>query len=217
MKRRAQLARALAAVGALISWAALALQFYLLLVQLGAPLLAVWRFVGFFTILANFLVAIALTYAALWPRRREGLGSARGDLAVATTIAMVGLTYSLLLRATWNPQGAAKLADVMLHDAAPLVGVAWFLLRPRGRLGVADVAVALIFPLLYVVYALARGAADGWYAYWFLDPHRLGVAQLALSMVGLAAAFLAAAAILALVSNGINARDGDLPQRPEFR
>jgi hypothetical protein len=211
VRRRASLARAFAAVGALVVWAALALQFYLLLGKLGG--LAVWRFVGYFTILTNILVAVMLTSAAL----RRSRGAARFELAVATAIAIVGIVYSLLLRQIWDPQGADKLADAMLHDAAPLVCVAWFLLRPRRRLGVADVAAALIFPLLYVLYALARGAADGWYAYWFLDPHRLGVAQMALNIAGLTLAFLAVAAVLAYVSNRLNAGDGALSQSSEFR
>ncbi len=51
---------------------------------------------------------------------------------------------------------------------------------------------------------MARGAADGWYAYWFLDPSRLAPAQMALNVVGLSLAFGAMAAVLALVSNRLN-------------
>jgi hypothetical protein len=204
MAPRDKIAWILAGIGALIGWLALALQFYLLLGQLGAPWLAAWRFVGYFTILTNLLVAVALTHAALAYERRNGLGSPRFDLAVVTAIAMVGLLYSALLRETWNPQGLQKLDDALLHDVAPLVCVVFFLLRPRGRLGLVDAAFALIFPLLYLAYALARGAADGWYAYWFLDPRRLGAGHLTLSVCGLFAAFLAAAAVLASLSNRLN-------------
>jgi hypothetical protein len=206
VRNRASLARGLAAVGALLVWAALALQFHLLVGKIGG--LAVWRFLGYFTILTNILVAVTLTSAAL----RRGRGAARFELAVATAVAIVGIVYSLLLRQIWDPQGADKLADALLHDVAPALCVVWFGLAPRRRLGWVDGAAALIFPLLYVLYALARGAADGWYAYWFLDPRQLGAAQMALNIAGLTLAFLAVAAVLAFVSNRLNAGDGALSQ-----
>jgi hypothetical protein len=205
MTLRETLARALAALGGLLVWSALALQLYLLLGQVWPPLLAAWRFVGYFTILTNLLAAVALSHAALRYERRDGLGAAAFELAVATAIAMVGLVYSLLLRATWNPQGLQKLADAALHDVAPLVCVSYFLLRARRRLRRADVLWALVFPLGYVLYAMARGAADGWYAYWFLDPRHLSAGRMALSVGALSAAFLAMASVLALISNQLNA------------
>jgi hypothetical protein len=58
---------------------------------------------------------------------------------------------------------------------------------------------AALSPLGYLAYAMARGAADGWYAYWFLDPSRLSPADMAVSIAALLAAFclIAAALILA--------------------
>ena len=197
--RRERFARALAAAGALLGGAALALQLVLLAGVLNSPGLAVWRFLGYFTLLSNVL-AFAVLLRGAW----VGQSAPRLELATATAIAMVGLVYTLLLRATWNPQGWQKIADSLLHDVTPLLFVAWFLLRPRGALGGADVLRALIFPLAYVVYALARGAADGWYAYWFLDPSRQTPAQMAISVLGLAVAFAVVAAALAFASNRVN-------------
>jgi len=34
---------------------------------------------------------------------------------------MVGAGYTLLLRHLWNPQGAQKLADILLHDVVPVL------------------------------------------------------------------------------------------------
>lgn len=195
---RSTLARALAGVAALLGLAALGLQYALLARGLGSPALAAWRFLGFFTLLSNALVVVVALGAFL---RRS---APRLELATATAIAMVGLVYSALLRATWNPEGWQKLADSLLHDVAPVVFVAFFVAAPRRRLGVVDGLCALIFPLAYVLYAMARGAADGWYAYWFLDPSRLAPAQMALNVVGLSLAFGAMAAVLALVSNRLN-------------
>lgn len=202
---RDRLARSLAAFGAVIGWAALTLQFVLLARTLaaeggGLPL-AAWRFLGFFTILTNIVAAAAMTQTALRYERRAGLAAPRGELAAATAIGMVGLVYTLLLRATWDPKGLQKFADIALHDATPLVALSVFLLRRRPALRIGDVGFALVMPVGYVVYALARGAIDGWYAYYFLDPRRMTASQMALNIVGLAVAFLVLAFALRWASN----------------
>ena len=199
MRMRDRLARALAAVGLVIGVIALALQFALTLGKFealgGNWIDAIWRLAGFFTILTNVLVTGVLAAATL------GRRTPRFELSVATAIAIVGLVYSLLLRATWRPAGWDKLADALLHDIAPPLFVAYFLLRTRVSLGLRDAAIALIFPVLYIVYALARGAVDGWYAYWFLDPRNLSATQMALNLVGLTAVFLAMSLTLMWLSN----------------
>ena len=202
---RETLARGLAAAGAALGVAALALQFQLTLRLIegsgGSTALAIWRYVGYFTILTNMFAVLTLAHAAWRPQARSGLGAPRVELAAATAMAMVGLVYSWLLRATWNPQGAQKVADALLHDVMPIWVVAWFLLRRRARLGFLDAPFALIFPLGYVVYALVRGEADGWYAYWFLDRSQLSAGQMALNALGLAAGFLVMAGALSGLAN----------------
>ena len=150
--RREDFARGLAVLGAGLGWAALALPFVLITRQIGAPALAAWRFVGFFTILSNLLVAAVLTRAAL-----HRPCSPRLELGCATAIVMVGLVYILLLRATWNPLGAQKLADMALHAVAPVLYLAYFLARLRPALSLLDARAALAFPLGYVASARARG------------------------------------------------------------
>jgi hypothetical protein len=63
-----------------------------------------------------------------------------------------------------------------------------------------DILWALVPPALYCVYALARGTADGFYAYWFLNPTLQTPAQTAWSIVVL----LAAVAVIAGVLNTID-------------
>jgi hypothetical protein len=78
-----------------------------------------------------------------------------------------------------------------------LFAVTW-LLGPHDGLRPRDIGWAILLPALYAFYALGRGAIDGWYAYWFLDPSRQGFAQLGqsiallLAAVGLIAATLVA-------------------------
>jgi hypothetical protein len=197
---RAKAARLIATTGAVLGWAALILQLILLIrliqSQGGTLLEAVWRFVGYFTILTNIAAAAVLTYAAMRPDRRYGLSDPRVALSVTVALAMVGIVYSAVLRALWSPQGWQKIADVTLHDIAPVVFVFFFLFRGHGPLRWRDSAYAVVMPTAYVAYAFARGAANGWYAYDFLDPSKLGVVQVSLNIAGLTLAFLAVALVL---------------------
>jgi hypothetical protein len=160
-----------------LGWAALIIQRIVLVAlirsQGGTLLSGVWRFVGYFTILTNIVAAAVLTHAAVRPENRYGLVHPRLELSVAAAIATVGIVYSAALRDLWKPQGWQKIADVALHDVTPIVFVLFFLLRRYDTLRWRDSVYAVVIPLSYVAYALARGAADGGYACHFLDPSKL--------------------------------------------
>jgi hypothetical protein len=182
-----------ATIAALFAWTGLALQLWIMLGNMGfAP--ALWRFFGFFTILSNLGAASVATAVALGI---DGpLAGARARLMAATSILMVGLVYSVALRALWNPTGLQKVADVALHDAAPLVWFALWLIAPHPRLGWNEIWWALLPPVAYVGYALIRGALDGWYPYWFMNPVTLTPAAFAMCIAILLGGFSFAAALL---------------------
>lgn len=186
-------ARGIAAIAALVGWAGLSLQLALIVGNLG-PALGLWRFVGFFTILTNIGAALVATAIALG--RRGPLAGARARLMAATSIALVGLVYSVALRALWHPTGLQKIVDVALHDATPLLFIATWILAPHSRLAWREIGWALLPAALYLAYALARGALDGWYAYWFLNPAEQSAGALAASVAVMLAAFAAVAAAL---------------------
>lgn len=188
------MARTLALIGALTGWAALALQLGLTLTAMraqgvGAPE-AVWRYLGYFTVLANLFAALVLSGAA------AGWIGPRREFMAATAMILVGIVYSLLLRESWSPQGLQKLADIALHDVQPVLVTLFWLSRGHGRLGSHDIAAALIVPLAFCVYALTRGAIEGWYPYPFLDVAQFGAAAVARNCAGIAIAFLAMALLL---------------------
>ena len=81
----------------------------------------------------------------------------------------------------------------------PILFLLFWAAAPHGELKWSDLKWALVPPALYLAYALARGAVDGWYAYWFLDPNRQTMAQLVLGIIGVLSifAFIAAAGIFA--------------------
>jgi hypothetical protein len=192
---RSRVTLLVAAFGAALGWAALALQLVLTLAAIGAQggtaLDGVWRYLGYFTVIANLFAARVLSLALLRPP------APRLEFAAVTAMILVGVVYSALLRQTWNPQGWQKIADVALHDVMPIIMALFWLLRPHGGLRAKGIAAALILPLSYCAYALGRGAMDGWYAYGFLDVIKLGAAAVALNCAGISAAFLMLAVALA--------------------
>lgn len=187
-----------AVIVALIAWASLALQFGLEVsraVTTGRSVgMAIWRFFGFFTILTN--LAVALVASAMVLRRTGWLNEPRVRLATATAIVLVGIVYALLLRRQSQPSGWYALADHGLHDVVPPLFVLAWVLSGHGTLAWRDTLWVAAAPLIYFAYVLARGAFDGWYPYWFLDPGNLSPAQMARNGLMLLAGFLTTGVLL---------------------
>lgn len=182
-----------AALAATIGWFGLALQFVLLIDKMG-PLLGLWRYVGYYTILTNIGAAVVATLVALG--RTRGLAGGRARLIAATSILMVGVVYTTALRGLWNPVGLHKVTDITLHDATPLLWLLLWMTSVRLRLHWRDIWLSLIPPGVYLIYAMLRGGIDGWYAYWFLDPSRDSGSEMAMSIVILLSSFAFVAAVL---------------------
>lgn len=203
-------ARAVAAFGALIGGVGLGLQYHLIVRDMGAdgatPLEATWRYFAYFTILTNTFVFLALARAALKPTSRVGLNAPRVELMATVSILFVFAVYNLLLASRWDPQGAQKVADVIVHQIVPLTMALFWLLRPHGGLTWRGALFCALWPTAYTLYALVRGQIDGFYAYFFMDPSAMSWGQLALNVAGLCAAFVAGAFVLVGVDHWLAKR-----------
>jgi hypothetical protein len=181
------LSRGATIAGLLIGVAALVLQFALTIpARLGTGDMifgAVIFYFTFFTILTN--LALVLIYASeLWPQsslswfRRP---VTRGMLAAA--IVLVALFYHFVLAATWQPQGPWAVADGLLHYVTPVFYMLWWALFMRhGLLKWSDVPSMLVPPIVYLIYAMIRGAFVGEYPYPILEANRLGYGQVAINV-----------------------------------
>ena len=202
----------LAILTALVAWAALAMQLGLIIGKMTADgatwVQAVWRFLGFFTILTNIAVAVVASAMAIRPSGR--LAGARVRMAAAAAIIFVGIVYSVALRSIWRPEGWQAVVDHALHDATPLLFCAVWLRFEHGSLRWRDAVYAMAAPLLYCVYALLRGAVDGWHAYWFLDPKALSVAELTANIALLAGAFIVIAFVLIALDRWLARKDSTI-------
>jgi len=182
------LARLAALAIALVAWLGLATQLQASTALAGALGDAIWAMLRYFTVLTNLLVATTFTALALG---RRVTPFALGGATLA--ILLVGIVFALLLNGLVELSGGARLADFLLHRATPLlVPLYWLAFAPKGGIRRYDPLLWALYPLSYFVYALARGAAEGRYAYPFMDVGRLGWPQTGLHALILAAGFLVA-------------------------
>jgi len=210
------MARWVAAAGALIGLTGLALQYWLLYADMTAhgssPIEATWRYFAYFTILTNTFVTLVMARAALKPGDLSGLNAPRIELMAVTSILFVCIVYNLLLAARWDPQGWQKIADVIVHQIVPVVFALYWLMRPHGSLQWRDALFAAIWPAAYAIYGLARGAFDGFYPYFFMDPAHVPIPQLAINMALLMGAFAFGALLLIAGSRALGKRHSGMKQ-----
>ena len=203
-------ARPVAALGALIGFFGLALQYWLLYADMsaqGASFFEItWRYFVWFTLLTNTFVTLVMARAAWKPESLNRLNAPRVELMAVTSIMFVCIVYNLLLAPLWSPQGWQKVADVTVHDVVPIIFAIFWFLRPHGTLTWRDAAFAALWPLAYAVYGLTRGLFDQFYPYFFMDPTTLSYRQIAVNLVGLVAAFMIGALLLLGISRALAGR-----------
>jgi hypothetical protein len=195
--------RRFVAVAAVLGWAGLSIQLYLIFYSrwtLEASLLGgLVSFFSYFTVLTNTLVATVLT-CELTPREsaaRRWFLQPWVSSGIAVSIAVVGLAYNVLLRHLWHPQGWQWLADELMHDVMPLLFLAyWWCCVPKGALRLRHIAAWVIYPVVYFAYSLWRGHLLAVYPYPFIDVEKLGYPQVFVNAGGVLVGFVVIALVL---------------------
>ena len=160
---------------------------------------SVLNFFSYFTNLSNLFAAVVLMLSAFSKRSRAQ------DLAkyVSTVnMVVVGLVFAVLLR---NVDLGALLpwVNFVLHYVMPVaILLNWLVAPPASKLNSSHAVLALVFPVLYLVYVIVRGASTGWYPYPFLNPAKVGgYGAVAAYALGISATFLLASWTLLAVGN----------------
>ncbi|MFB9312159.1 Pr6Pr family membrane protein [Nocardioides plantarum] len=208
MDRRWHLVTAVVASGAVLFQLVLVVQGGAVLDETQEPSLpiALYRFAAYFTIQSNVLVAVGAWRLARDPAH-DSVVLRWVRLAGVAGITVTGIVHFVLLRPLLDLEGADWAADKLLHMVVPVLAVVgWAAYGPRRRIDRAAVAVAIGWPILWLVVTLAVGAASGWYPYPFLDPDEDGVPAVVVACSGVTALFLA-------VVGGLAALDRRLPER----
>jgi hypothetical protein len=148
---------------------------------------------AFFTIQSNLIVGVTSLLLATG-RARPTVPFRVFRLVGIVNIALTGLVYRTLLVGLVELRGWGLAADFLLHTAVPLLAVvSWLAFGPRGLTSRRIAGLALLYPLAWLAFTLARGALIGWYPYPFLDVGKLGYGRVAANCLGIALVFVAVA------------------------
>ncbi len=184
---------------AVLTWAALILQFYLQIVNRTTEVSeAVVRYFSYFTILTNLLVAVCFTCLLL----KNGKGYhffSRASVVTAVTayILIVGIVYNIVLRSLWDPQGLQLLADNLLHTITPLLTlIYWFVYVPTKEISWKQTVTWMLYPFCYLIYVMILGSFSNFYPYFFINAATLGYAEAILNSVYVTFCFLAVSLLL---------------------
>ncbi|MFJ6506773.1 MULTISPECIES: Pr6Pr family membrane protein [unclassified Streptomyces] len=182
-------------------------------VKLGSPV----RVLSYFTIQTNLLVALVFAASArrAWSARRPLPGVLTGGTLIY--ISITGLVYHLLLANESSPfsmtgggdtlSGWHAAANHLLHTVTPIAVVLdWLLLTRPAPLAFRNAVTWLLYPLAYLVFSLARGAAippgnPVRYLYPFVDVERHGYAGVLGNTAILGVAFYALALLIVAVDH----------------
>ncbi|CAN7711341.1 Pr6Pr family membrane protein [Mesorhizobium sp. LjNodule214] len=202
--------RFLQIAGLVIGLVGLVLQFCITIpasMQAGRSLLGSVVFLfSFFTILTNIGAVLVHTsllsstgYAWLpafaGPRVRAG---------VAVAIALVFIIYATVLAQLWQPQGLFLLCDVLLHYVTPVLFVLWWLIAGAdGTTRWSDISWWMVYPIAYLIYALARAPIAGEVPYPFLDVAKNGAASVTVSALAVTGLFLVLCIIAVLADHAV--------------
>ncbi|WP_211601325.1 Pr6Pr family membrane protein [Phycicoccus avicenniae] len=152
--------------------------------------LALVRFLCYFTIQSNLLVAVTSWWLAGDPAQ-DGRWFRPVRLAALVGITVTGLVHYVLLRPLLDLEGLDALADTLLHVVVPLVAVlGWVVAGPRPRTTWRTAGEALAWPLLWTASTLVVGVVSGWYPYPFLDHREGGTAAVVVACAGITVLFL---------------------------
>lgn len=199
-------------IGLIVGAAALALQFGLsipLRISTGDSIVgALLYFFTFYTILTNIMLVL-IYVSDLWPRealRWWRAPATRGMMAAV--MILVCLFYHFLLASTWNPQGWFKVADVTLHYVTPIFYVAWWVLFVwHGKLKFGDIPIMLLPSLIWLIWAMVRGAVVSEYPYPILEAHRLGYGQVAINVAAVLAGVTVLCAVIVAIDKALTRVD----------
>ena len=156
-----------------------------------------WTFFTHLTNLGLLLIYVAEISGWRWV---AWLRTGQARAVAGGYIMLVMVYYHFMLAPTLTLEGPIGFATVLLHYVTPLLYLFWWaLLTPHGQLRFRQVPALLIPGLLYVAWALLRGAITGEYPYDILDAGKFGYQQVAIGTGVLVAAVAVFCLVLVFV------------------
>ena len=168
---------------AALAWATIIFDFCLGLGRPGGLVERLSNYAGYFTLWTNVLCAVIMTATARarWTGRHGFLTHPTTATGAAAAIIIVAAVFNLVLRAYYSPTGAFAVTNEMMHVVLPALFVGdWLFFVDKRELGWRGLSWAL-YPLIYMLVALVRGAITGFYPYPFADVSVLGYPRVLLN------------------------------------
>ena len=168
-------------LGGLFGCFALVLQLYLIIKRVPESGQSYFsetvRFFSYMTIWTNILVTLTLIVPLIAKNSKlaKFLSSPIMETGTMLYITVVGISYHFLLSHIWAPTGLQKVADVSLHYVVPAIYIVyWFLFIKKGEQQYSNSYKWMLYPLIYIIYALIHGAIVNAYSYPFIDVNEHG-------------------------------------------
>lgn len=206
-------ARGYMALTAIITWLALILQLYIIITSREVNgrnvFVGVCNFLSYFTVLTNLMIAFGLSFILLKPSSPLGKFFLKPATLAAITvyIFIVGLTYNTLLRSTWAPTGLQRWVDETLHVVVPLLFVIfWLVYAPKRSLKWFHPFRWLIYPGIYLVFALLRGEFTGFHPYHFINAVHLGYPRVLINAAILMVVFIISGLVIVAIDKNTGRR-----------
>ncbi|WP_157373064.1 Pr6Pr family membrane protein [Agromyces sp. Root81] len=149
---------------------------------LGFRFFATANFFSYFTVQSAFAavvtLGIAAAFALLTPRDPVWLGVLRTMVTVYVLVS--GIVFGIIVAqaSTRDYRMEVPWSDTVLHFIVPALAlIAWTvdsIMAVNPRVPWSTVGWVLVFPSIWLVYTLFRGADIGWYPYFFLDEAQVG-------------------------------------------
>jgi hypothetical protein len=157
------------------------------------------EYFGYFTVQSSLINVVVLIVGGTLAFRY------RDDPELFTRVRMSGLCYAVVTAVVYNALLRNVISDgfagipwpnEVLHVWAPLLILADWLFAPgRPALSWRRLGFAVAYPIIWVIYAVIRGALTGFYTYPFLNPTGPGgYGTVALYVLGIAGVIIALAA-----------------------
>ena len=142
---------------------------------LGFSTFSTVNYFAYFTQQSNManVVVLAVSGVLSLRGRPEGRAFAAVHALVTTYVVVSGIVYGIILVESLSNDFAIGVpwSTQVLHFWIPgFLVVDWVLAPGRTRVSWAMLSVVLVFPVVWGVATIVRGADVGWYPYFFLDP-----------------------------------------------
>ncbi len=157
-----------------------------------------------YTLQSNFLIWLWCLLALLWagtPRYDRLTGNLKTALTAYITITF--LVFWILLEPIYDPTGIDWWTSLFNHYLLCWAYILDWVIAERTRLTYKWLIPSLIYPYLYLAFALIYGQITGIYIYFFVDLPTLGVAGLITWVAILTVLFLLVGCLYTYVNRNV--------------